>query len=53
MIAKLSSEVEASAKQTLHAIGRSFGARSLEFVFKPTGESKVHVSVGEKVEVAA
>ncbi|MDH5535848.1 MAG: DUF4230 domain-containing protein [Betaproteobacteria bacterium] len=53
MIDKLSSEVEASAKQTLHAIGQSFGAKSLTFVFKPTGESKVHVSVGEQVKAAA
>jgi len=53
MIAKLSSEVEASAKQTLHAIGRSFGAQRLEFVFKPTGESKVHVNIGEEVKAAA
>jgi len=53
MIAKLSSEVEASAKQTLHAIGRSFGAQSLTFVFKPTDESKVHVSIAEPPRAAA
>lgn len=53
MIDKLSSEVEASAKQTLHAIGRSFGAQSLTFVFKPAGESNSHVSVGDQVKAAA
>jgi len=53
MIDKLSSEVEASAKQTLDAIGRSFGARSLTFVFKPVGEGKAHVSIDEQVTAAA
>lgn len=53
MISRLSSEVEASAKQTLHAIGRSFGAHALEFVFKPSDESKIHVLVQEQVKAAA
>jgi hypothetical protein len=53
MIDRLSSEVEASAKQTLHAIGQSFGASSLTFVFKPAGESKAHVSIDEQVKAAA
>lgn len=53
MINKLASEVEASAKQTLHAIGSAFGAQNMTFVFKPAGESRSHVEISEKVKVAA
>lgn len=53
MIHSLSSEVETSAKQTLQAIGKSFGAQSMTFVFKPTDESSSTVLISDKMKVAA
>jgi Protein of unknown function (DUF4230) len=53
MIDKLASEVESSAKQTLDAIGRSFGANSLTFIFKPAGEDKARVNIDTQVTAAA
>lgn len=50
MITNLSSKVEASAKQTLTAIGRSFGAQNLSFVFKPADASISHVSIDQQME---
>ena len=45
MISNLSGEVEASAKQTLSAIARSFGAQNVSFVFKPTDASSSQISI--------
>jgi hypothetical protein len=53
MIHSLSSEVETSAKQTLHAIGKSFGAQSMNFLFKATDESSSKVLISDTMRVAA
>jgi hypothetical protein len=50
MITNLSSKVEASATQTLTAIGRSFGAQNLSFVFKPADASISHISIDKQME---
>lgn len=50
MITNLSSKVEASAKQTLTAIGRSFGAQNLSFVFKPADASISHISIDNQMQ---
>jgi hypothetical protein len=53
MIDSLSSEVETSAKQTLHAIGKSFGAQNMTFVFKPNDESSSKILMADNMKVAA
>jgi hypothetical protein len=50
MIGKLSGEVEASAKQTLNAIAKSFGAQSVSFVFKPAADSTSQISMQQSLD---
>jgi hypothetical protein len=45
MIDSLSGEVEASAKQTLGAIAKSFGAQNVNFLFKPVADSTSQISM--------
>lgn len=50
MISNLSSKVEASATQTLTAIGRSFGAQNLSFVFRPAEAAISQISMDKQME---
>lgn len=50
MIDNLSGEVEASAKQTLGAIAKSFGAQNVSFLFKPADASSSQISMEKGLE---
>jgi hypothetical protein len=50
MISSLSSKVEASATQTLTAIGRSFGAQNLSFVFRPAEAGISQISMDKQMQ---
>ncbi len=51
MIGNLANEVEASAKQTLSAIAKSFGAQSVSFVFQATMQPLSQISMERSLGV--
>jgi hypothetical protein len=53
LIGSLSSEVESSARQTLEALGRAFGAKSIRFEFRPANTDHMEVSIDKAVRLAA
>jgi len=53
LIDNLSSEVEASARQTLQALGRAFGASNIIFEFKPINKGSLEVTINKGARLAA
>lgn len=45
----LESEVQNSAKATLHSISKAFGAEDVSFEFEPQGKLDLDVGVADKV----
>ena len=53
LINDLSSDVEASARQTLQALGNAFGAENITFEFQPASSDSLEVNVDSLLEKAA
>jgi hypothetical protein len=48
LIESLSGRVETSAKETLQAIARAFGAEHVDFVFKPNSDKNLNIKVEQQ-----
>jgi hypothetical protein len=53
LVDSLSSEVEASAKQTLKALAKAFGATDVRFEFQPSSTGNMEVNVDSLIKLAA